>query len=83
MDVRTVNIHEARGHLSRLIERAASGKPFVVAKAGRTLVKVMPVDAPERGAERPLGFLAGQADVPDDFDRMGAVEIGSLFGRDG
>ncbi len=80
--MRTVNIHEAKTHLSRLIERAASGEPFIIAKAGRPLVKVMPIDAPERGAERRLGFLAGQADVPDDFDGMGAVEIGRMFAGD-
>lgn len=77
--MRTVNIHEAKTHLSRLIERAASSEPFIIAKAGRPLVKVIPIDAPERGAERRLGFLAGQADVPDDFDRMGAAEIGRTF----
>lgn len=77
--MRTVNIHEAKTHLSRLIDRAVAGEPFVIAKAGRPLVKVMAVDAPERGAERRLGFLAGQAEVPDDFDRMGAKEIERLF----
>ncbi len=80
--MRTVNIHEAKTHLSRLVDRAASGEPFVIAKAGRPLVKVMPLDAPERGVRRRLGFLAGQADVPDDFDRMGAAEIETLFGSD-
>lgn len=77
--MRTVNIHEAKPNLSRLIERAASGEPFIIAKAGRPLVKVMPIDAPERGAERRLGFLAGQADIPDDFDRIGVGEIGRMF----
>ena len=80
--MRTVNIHEAKTHLSRLIERAVSGEPFIIAKAGRPLVKVMAIDAPERGAERRLGFLAGQADVPEDFDRMGAGEIGRMFEGD-
>ncbi len=80
--MRTVNIHEAKTHLSRLVERAASGEPFIIAKAGHPLVKVMPIDAPERGAQRRLGFLAGQADLPDDFDRLGAAEIESLFGHD-
>jgi prevent-host-death family protein len=75
----TVNIHEAKTHLSRLVERAASGEPFIIPKAGRPLVKVMPIDAPERGHERRLGFLAGQGDVPDEFDRMGVVEIGRMF----
>ena len=79
----TVNIHEAKTHLSRLVERAASGQPFIIAKAGRPLVKVMPIDAPERGAERRVGFLFGQADVPDDFDRMDAGEIARLLEADG
>ncbi len=77
--MRTVNIHEAKTHLSRLIERAASGEPFVIAKAGRPLVKVVPIDAPEPSAQRRLGFLAGEADVPEDFDHMGAEAIADLF----
>ena len=80
--MRTVNIHEAKTHLSRLIERAAAGEPFVIAKAGRPLVKVMPIDAPNHDAKRRLGFLAGQAEVPDDFDRMGAAAIEGMFGHD-
>lgn len=80
--MRTVNIHGAKTHLSRLIERAAAGEPFIIAKAGLPLVKVMPIDTPERGAERRLGFLAGQAEVPEDFDRMGAAEIERLFEGD-
>ncbi len=78
----TVNIHEAKTHLSRLIERVASGEPFIIAKAGRPLVKVVPIDAPDRGAERRLGFLAGQAELPDDFDRMGGEAIAGLFEGD-
>ncbi len=81
--MRTVDIHEAKTHLSRLIERAAAGEPLVIAKAGRPLVKVMPIDAPDRGAERRLGFLAGQAEVPDDFDRMGTATIEGMFEHDG
>lgn len=78
----TVNIHEAKTHLSRLIERASKGEPFVIAKAGKPLVKVMAIDAPEAGHAKRLGFLAGQIAVPDDFDRMGSSEIESLFGGD-
>lgn len=77
--MRIVNIHEAKTHLSRLIERAAAGEPFVIAKAGRPLVKVVPVDAPELGRQRRLGFLSGQADVPTDFDQMGAHQIEGMF----
>jgi prevent-host-death family protein len=42
----TVNIHEAKTHLSRLLDRAARGEPFIIAKAGKPLVKVVPLDAP-------------------------------------
>ena len=78
--MRTVNIHEAKTHLSRLVERAARGESFVIAKAGKPLVKVMPLDAPAPGEARRLGFMAGQITVPDDFDRMGSKQIARLFG---
>lgn len=80
--MRTVNIHEAKTHLSRLIERAAAGEPFIIAKAGRPIVKVVAIDAPPPEAQRRLGFLGGQADVPDDFNTMGADEIERLFRDD-
>jgi prevent-host-death family protein len=78
--VLTVNIHEAKTHLSRLIERAAKGEPFVIAKAGKPLVKVTALDAPATGQARRLGFMAGEIAVPNDFDRMGSPEIEELFG---
>jgi len=77
--MRTVNIHEAKTQLSRLVEQAAKGESFVIAKAGKPLVKVMPLDAPEAGEKKRLGFMAGEIQVPDDFDRMGAAEIEHLF----
>ena len=77
--MRTVNIHEAKTHLSRLIDAAAKGEPFIIAKAGKPLVKVIPLDAPEPGVRKRLGFLVGQIAIPDDFDRMGCSEIESLF----
>ncbi|MDL2356326.1 MAG: type II toxin-antitoxin system prevent-host-death family antitoxin [Pseudomonadota bacterium] len=76
----TINIHEAKTHLSRLIEQAARGESFIIAKAGWPMVKVMALDAPGAGQEKRLGFLTGQIAVPDDFDRMGNAEIESLFG---
>ncbi len=78
--MQTVNIHEAKTHLSRLIEQAANGEPFVIAKAGKPLVKVMSLNTPEAGQLKRLGFMAGQFSVPDDFDQMGATEIEQLFG---
>jgi prevent-host-death family protein len=77
--VRTVNIHQAKTHLSRLVAEAAAGEPFVIAKAGKPLVKVTAIEAPAGGKVRRLGFLAGRIRVPEDFDRMGAEEIARLF----
>ena len=74
----TVNIHEAKTQLSKLVDQAVKGEAFVIAKAGKPLVKVTALDAP--AAPRRLGFLAGEIAVPDDFDRMGEAEIDTLFG---
>ncbi len=75
----TVNIHDAKTHLSRLVERAAAGEAFIIAKAGKPMVKVIPLDSPSGGQIRRIGFLTGQIAVPDDFDRMGEREIEKLF----
>jgi prevent-host-death family protein len=73
------NIHDAKTHLSRLVEKAAKGEAFIIAKAGKPMVKVMPIDAGEARAPQRLGFMTGQISVPDDFDRLGSEEIGRLF----
>jgi prevent-host-death family protein len=78
MPMVTVNIHEAKTHLSKLVDRAAKGEAFVIAKAGKPLVKVAALDSP--AAPQRLGFLAGEIAVPADFDRMGEAEIEALFG---
>lgn len=75
-----VNIHEAKTHLSKLVDQAAKGKPFVIAKAGKPLVKVTALDAPAKPQR--LGFLEGEISVPDDFDSMGAEAIAAMFGSD-
>ncbi len=77
--MRTVNMHEAKTHLSQLVEKAAGGEPFVIAKAGRPMVKVVPLEAVERPQR--LGFMAGQIHVPDDFDQMGQEAILAMFGE--
>lgn len=77
--MRTVNMLEAKTHLSRLVERAVQGEPFVIAKAGKPLVKVTALDSPGAGETRRLGFLTGEISVPEDFDRMGDAEIEHLF----
>ncbi len=78
----TINIHEAKTHLSRLVDRAAKGESFIIAKGGRPMVKVMALDAPWREQTKRIGFMAGQIAVPDDFDTMQSTEIESLFGGD-
>ena len=74
----TVNMHEAKTQLSKLVDQAVKGEAFVIAKAGKPLVKVAALDAPAK-LQR-LGFLAGEIAVPKDFDRMGEAEIAVLFG---
>lgn len=78
--MQTVNIHEAKTHLSRLVDQAAKGEPFVIAKSGKPLVKVVALDAPVAAQVKRVGFMAGQIAVPDDFDRMGSAQIEQLFG---
>ena len=77
--MRTVNMHEAKTHLSRLVDRAAKGEPFIIAKAGKPMVKVVPLDVPLPKTIKRLGFMAGQIEVPDDFDTMFAEEIEKDF----
>lgn len=76
----TINIHEAKTHLSRLVDRAASGESFVIAKAGKPMVKVTALDAPAR--PKRLGFLTGEINIPKDFNRMGDDVIAAMFGHD-
>jgi prevent-host-death family protein len=76
----TINIHEAKTQLSRLVDEAAKGETFIIAKAGKPMVKVMRLDAPTGPEQRRLGFLSGRISVPDDFDSMGSAEIENLFG---
>jgi prevent-host-death family protein len=80
--MRTFNIHDAKTQLSRLVEQAAKGDSFVIAKAGKPLVKVIALNAPEPSQMKRRGFMAGQIAVPDDFDRMGSAAIEQLFGGD-
>lgn len=75
-----VNIHKAKTHLSRLVDEAASGKSFIIAKAGKPLVKVTALDTPTGKQMRRLGFLTGPFAVPPDFDSMGSTEIEHMFG---
>ncbi|WP_290651414.1 type II toxin-antitoxin system prevent-host-death family antitoxin [Aquisalimonas sp.] len=79
--MKTYNIHEAKTRLSQLIEKAERGEPFIIARAGKPVVRVAALQSPEPGQERRLGFMQGHISVPDDFDRMGEREIAELFGK--
>ena len=75
----TINIHQAKTHLSRLVDQAANGEAFVIAKAGKPMVKVVPLEDDEHPGKRRLGFMQGEFSVPDDFDQLGSTEIEALF----
>jgi prevent-host-death family protein len=81
--MKTVDIHQAKIQLSKLIDEASKGEAFVIAKAGRPVVKVTAISAPTGAQVRRLGFMTGQISVPDDFDRMGKEEIERIFGGGG
>ncbi|MBI4922496.1 MAG: type II toxin-antitoxin system Phd/YefM family antitoxin [Devosia nanyangense] len=75
----TVNIHEAKTHLSRLVERAAKGETVIIAKAGKPMAKIVPLDEAAARKKRRFGFMEGQIKVPEDFDRMFEDEIAEMF----
>ena len=77
--MRTVNMHEAKTHLSRLVKAAVEGEPFIIAISGKPMVRVTAVTTPESQAKRRVGFMSGQIKIPDDFDRMSSEEIVALF----
>jgi len=72
------NIHEAKTHLSFLIDNAMKGNPFIIAKAGKPMVKVVPIDFEETQKKR-IGFMKGKISIPADFDTMGKEEIENFF----
>ena len=78
--MKTVNIHEAKTHLSKLVDAAVKGESFVIAKAGKPLVKVVPLDTPEQSVPKRVGFLEGEFLIPNDFDTLGQDQIEALFG---
>ena len=75
----TVNIHEAKTNFSRLVERAARGETVIIAKAGKPLAMIVPLEQPEVDTSKRFGFLKGRFEIPDDFDRMMEDEIAEMF----
>lgn len=64
--MQTINIHEAKTHLSRLVEDVAAGEEVIIAKAGRPVARLVALEKP--AGRRKLGILAGEMVIPDDFD---------------
>jgi prevent-host-death family protein len=79
--MQTINIHKAKTHLSRLVDLAANGEPFVIAKAGKPLVKVVPIEQASVKSTR-IGFMQDEIEIPDNFDTLGRKEIEQLFNGD-
>ena len=77
--MRTFNIHEAKTHLSRLVDEAEQGEPFIIAKAGKPKAKVIRIDAPKVKPVRRIGFLKGKITIPDEIKRPFAKEIEEMF----
>jgi prevent-host-death family protein len=73
-----INIRSAKTNLSRLVEEAAKGNAFIIAKAGKPMVAVVPYTESIRSNRR-IGFLKGQTTVPKNFDTLGSAEISTLF----
>tara|TARA_R110000823_G_scaffold29351_3_gene85207 strand:+ start:774 stop:1013 length:240 start_codon:yes stop_codon:yes gene_type:complete len=76
----SVNMHEAKTRLSQLVARAAKGEAFIIAKAGKPVVRVTAIDSPETKNQKRIGFMAGEFKVPDDFDRMEQDKVAEMFG---
>jgi prevent-host-death family protein len=64
--MRIVNIHAAKTHLSRLVESVADGEEIIIAKAGKPVARLCPIEKPK--ARRVLGLLDGKLHLPDDID---------------
>ena len=77
----TVNIHEAKTHLSRFVDKAAAGEEIIIARAGKPVARL--VALAEQGSPRVLGLGKGRFQLPDDFDSMHSDEIARMFDSEG
>ncbi|MBS3936108.1 MAG: type II toxin-antitoxin system prevent-host-death family antitoxin [Sulfuritalea sp.] len=73
-----VNIHDAKTNLSRLVDQAAAGAEIIIAKAGKPVARLMPLEKPLDEPRR-LGVLAGKREVPEDIDAMFVADIEAMF----
>jgi prevent-host-death family protein len=75
--MKTVNIHEAKTHFSRLVERVEAGEEIIIAKAGRPAARLVPIESSRKPVK--IGGLKARAPVPDDFNTMFEKDIDALF----
>lgn len=77
--MQTINMNKAKTHLSQLVDEAAKGNIFIIAKAGKPMVKVLPLSEGDLKGTEKLGFMSGEISVPDDFDSLAVAEMVQLF----
>ena len=75
-DMAEVNVHEAKTHLSRLLLRVAGGEEIIIARAGKPVARLVPI---EPKTQRVIGQDDGLFKVPDDFDAPLSDEVLALF----
>ncbi|MGD0735421.1 MAG: type II toxin-antitoxin system prevent-host-death family antitoxin [Terracidiphilus sp.] len=68
--MRTINIHQAKTHLSRLVDEAEQGEPFIIAKAGKPKVMVTPITRPHEPKQRRIGFMKGMFTLPENYEQV-------------
>jgi len=73
-----VNIHEAKTHLSRIVDEVAEGAEVIIAKAGKPMARLTPI-VPREGKKKKLGLLKGKIKVPDDFNAPVEPEVLAEF----
>jgi prevent-host-death family protein len=80
--MRTINIHQAKTHLSRLVDEAVEGNSFVIAKRGKELVQVTPLPGSQARPRSLIGAMKGMYTLPENYeeiDRELDKEIERLF----
>ena len=79
----TVNIHEAKTHLSRLLAHVSEGETVVICRAGKPIATLVKHEVEAAPVRRRLGFLRGAIRVPEDFDTMGQEALEDAFSGGG
>ena len=78
--MQTVNMHEAKTQLSKLVARASGGEAIVIAKGGKPAARLGPIEDAAVSKKRKLGWLQGQIDAPSDIKTQFRHEIEGMFG---